>query len=345
MLSTTEGDAGDIVYLLAILAAVPGGPHTLLIERHSEKTKQKNLEIAKSLLRFCGSLVLAQEYIKEFRILEESDAPEWRSGGFRPAKMHSSKKTLISAHLNHFKFITGTKLGVDVNRPWLSVEPLAESFGRVVVNRTERYQNPAFPWKQVVSHYGDRIIFVGLEHEHQRFCASFGEVYHRKTESLLEVAELIKGSALFIGNQSCAFAVAEGMKHRVIQETYTSLPDCIFIRENAQHVYDGACALPDISGSGELTLSKVESGPPAVNRQHGPPDGWHFRGKMMGNGFHGAMERMMRLPEFRSAKRDLVESALIDDNVARSPAFFARRHPDPQIGLVLAAIKHAESLR
>ncbi len=341
MTITSEGDVGDICYVLAVINAIPNGPHSLLIERNSAATKQKNIEIATALLNFCGPLVSSQEYIQQCRMMEEGERPDWRSGGFRDERMHSRTNTLLSAHLTHFNFITKMGLVVDVNKPWLKVDPSKESFDKVVVNRTERYKNHMFPWKRIVEHYGERIIFVGHQHEHGLFCSKFGNVAHRKTTDLLEVARLIAGSSLFIGNQSCAFAVAEGLKHPSIQETDTSLPDCIFIRDNVQHVHDGTCTLPDVDGSGGLALTQGPADPMEMDRGHSPPGGWKYNDKVMGNGFNGAMIRMMRLREFNNSKRELVEKILLEHNAAKVPEFFSKHRPDLS-GTVRTAIRNAE---
>ncbi len=341
MTITSAGDLGDICYLCGIINAIPNGPHSLLIERSCEATKQKNLEIATALLNFCGPLVSLQGYIQQCRMMEEGERPDWRSGGFRDERMHSRTSTLLSAHLTHLNFITGMNLKVDVSKPWLKVEPSEESLGKVIVNRTERYNNHTFPWKKIVEHYGERIIFVGHQHEHGIFCSKFGKVAHRKTTDLLEVARLIAGSSLFIGNQSCAFAVAEGLKHHAIQETDPTIPDCIFIRDNVQHVHDGECFLPDVDGSGELSIKPDAVDPEAVSTQRCPTGGWMFRGKAMGTGFNGAMLRMIKLPEFNNVERGLVEKALMRENALRVPEFFAKHRPDIS-GTVRTAMKNAQ---
>ena len=148
-------------------------------------------------------------------------------------------------HAKH-AFDTGfIKSMPDMSKQWLFVEPDKNWSGNVIVNRTERYPNDTFNWKAIVAHYGSRIVFIGLPHEHEKFCASFGKVRYRPTVDMLEVARMIAGSALFIGNQSAAMTIAEGLKHPRIQESCLWLPDCIYPgAKNAQYVHNGACVLP-----------------------------------------------------------------------------------------------------
>jgi hypothetical protein len=133
----------------------------------------------------------------------------------------------------------------DINwtAPWLDVEPDLSFSGRVVIARSPRYNNHAFPWRQVVEFYGDQLVFIGLPEEYHSFCHSFGEVAYHPTKDLLEVATVIKGSELFIGNQSSPYNIAEGLKHPRILEVALAAPDCCYGGGLFQYVADGAVTL------------------------------------------------------------------------------------------------------
>jgi hypothetical protein len=164
------------------------------------------------------------------------------------------------------------------------------------------------------------------------------------TTDLVDLASLIIGSELFIGNQSCAFAIAEGFKHPLILEVSPKQPDCIFVRENSQMVFDGQCVLPDVAGSGALRIEGRVIDSSKLGTMKAPPRGWLYNDKIMGNGFGGATVRMMQLPEFRGKQREVVEKALLDYNVKRAPEFFAEQSSDPW-RTVRAAIKHAQKMK
>lgn len=276
MTCTTEGDLGDATYLLAILKDLPNGPHTLLC-RASNVTKAKGPSGVGALHRILSPLANAQPYIKDCRIWQVKDTVDWASAGFRMAS-YEHGQTLLRAHVNHL--VKTHRIGneIDGKLKWLEVEPSKETKGKIVINRTGRYRNETFPWDEVVLHYSHRLVFVGLHHEWREFCAYFGYVDFRPTENLLEVAQLIAGSELFIGNQSCANAVAEGLKHPIIQETSTIHPDCIFVRTNAQHVDTGACILPDIQGSGTCIVQARSKVACDIVTHTTPPGMWQFRG-------------------------------------------------------------------
>jgi hypothetical protein len=126
--------------------------------------------------------------------------------------------------------------------PWLMVDTAWIYDGKsIVIHRSPRYHNApdTFPWGNIVREFSDRCLFVGLGSEHQEFCRKFGQVQFYYVESMLEMARLIHGSALFIGNQSSPFWIAEGMKHNLILEAWDLDPNCFFDRPDHYHVLDG----------------------------------------------------------------------------------------------------------
>lgn len=320
---TTEGDAGDLIYLLAILRAMPGGPHTLLVEEKSDFTATGKNSGAANLHAFAKDLVLAQPYIQDFRVFVSGEQPMWRSGGFRGAGLHRRTEPLLHAHLNHLNQVTGMGLKFDTSEPWLSVLPVMRSQGRVIINRTIRYKNRHFPWSKIVQHYGDKIAFIGLPHEHAIFCNDFGPVEHIKTRTMMEMAKLIAGSELFIGNQSCAFALAEGMKHTAIQETARDIPDCIFKRDNVQHVWDGSCVLPAVGDTPSTRLKGNVLHTGLVSTMITPPmPGWQFPGIAPQETYPRCEEIVRTLTSMRGKSNAEITEEIKQYNLDKYPDFY-----------------------
>ena len=117
------------------------------------------------------------------------------------------------------------------------------------------------------------MVFIGLPVEHTTFCEEFGHVEYLPTETLLEAAQAIARAASFIGNQSSCNAIAEGLKHRLIQETDLSSPDCIYPRANATHCHNGEL---DFNACGKHFTSKNRM---FVHAHHNdtPPGGWRIK--------------------------------------------------------------------
>ena len=123
--------------------------------------------------------------------------------------------------------------------PWLRVlQHDLRSVGRAILSRTLRYQNPGFGWPAVMLKYA-LPIFVGLPEEWSEFQKLASEdVDYIATANLLEVAALIAGSEIFVGNQSAPCWVAIGLGHRLIQEMdqCVSNRNSVVKRENADFV-------------------------------------------------------------------------------------------------------------
>jgi len=126
-----------------------------------------------------------------------------------------------------------------INEPWIKViaDPLTK--GRVIFNRSPRYWNNTFPWKDVVKHFGSRALFIGTDYEHEDFCQRFGNVEYYKTPSCLEVAKAIEGSDYYVGNQSSSYWIAAALRKPLLQETFTPAPNSIIKYDGATYSFDG----------------------------------------------------------------------------------------------------------
>jgi hypothetical protein len=135
----------------------------------------------------------------------------------------------------------------DREQAWLTVPdplPVAE----VVINRCVRWRNEAFPWSRVLATYPD-ATFIGLPEEYAEFSYRYGPVHYRWTPTYLDAARVIAGCKLFIGNQSCCAAIAEGIKQRMVLETmprHSGIWNCHFERAGKIHAYDDTVELPAI---------------------------------------------------------------------------------------------------
>jgi hypothetical protein len=104
----------------------------------------------------------------------------------------------------------------------------------IIVARSTRYHDSKFPWRDLVKQHCADMAFVGVPDEHKAFCSQFGTVDFFPTENLLQLTRVIAGCQVFIGNQSCPYAIAEGLKINSIQESNRQWPNCIFNRKNAK---------------------------------------------------------------------------------------------------------------
>jgi Macrocin-O-methyltransferase (TylF) len=103
-------------------------------------------------------------------------------------------------------------------QPWLIV-PDVKQLAPVVMHRSFRYQNRSFPWHRAARKYKNDTVFIGLQEEHDAFCRDTGvDVPFYKVKDMLEMAEIIAGGLIFMGNQSAPRSIAEGLKQVVLLE-------------------------------------------------------------------------------------------------------------------------------
>lgn len=251
-----SGDRGDIIYSLPTVRVAGGGELFLARSTFTRvKTDQSTFDDMAPLLQ-------AQPYITGVD-LYQGQAVAFDLDLFRT--VGGAMENIAVRHLRAFGLPE-----TEADTAWLAVGP--EKVAPVVINRTARYQNVQFPWQEVVDKYGKDCVFVGLEEEHAAFCAKFGEIQYWHTQHILRLAQVIAGADLFIGNQSLACAIAEGLKKPIIQEVSLDLPNCMFKRKCFQAVCDSRAILPDlpksrqprtISGAGAGTEVKSEKAPAA----------------------------------------------------------------------------------
>jgi hypothetical protein len=226
------GDHGDIVYEMSALAQAPGGPHELYLVPQPGRTRlTMTPDHAEGIL----PLLRRQPYL---RAVEYSEAVRgrplwgWRESG--RGWLNLADRACESLGLPHYPR----------GRPWLfNVTP--RRVAGVVVNLTSRYRNGRIDWKKVVSHYRPDVVFVGHHDEFFDFVAHCGPLSYRHCPDLLAVAEVIAGGGLFLGNQSCCYALATALGRRAGLERATGPDDnCHFDRPGAWYWYDHPADLP-----------------------------------------------------------------------------------------------------
>jgi hypothetical protein len=131
------------------------------------------------------------------------------------------------------------RVSVDQSQPWLQVEPSKETKGKIIVSRCPRWKAYAWPYRAIVDLFRDDLLFIGTTEEYRAFCAEFGVINRLLCNDMLDVAQAIAGSELFIGNQSSPFAIAEGLKHPSVLEVCPYAADCYVGRPNCTYSVDG----------------------------------------------------------------------------------------------------------
>ena len=239
---TTVGRIGDIVAMLPTLRSA-GGKHDIFA--HGSYMHLR--------INFIRTFLMRQSSVSSLRYGDKVK-PDWRSENFR-LEHHIKHTPLPACHAQHALHSRFIELLPDLSEPWVEAVEDNGFEKTVLIQRTARYNNPYFPWKSVVRHYGTRIALFGNDEEYEAFTKSYGTVRRVRFPDMLSLANAIKGCALFMGNQSFCSVLAEGLKVRRILECCLVVPDCVYVPSDlSQYVFDGSLMLPDVDGSGEMQV-------------------------------------------------------------------------------------------
>ena len=225
-----NSDCGDVIYLLPMIKAMGGGNVFFSTDNRPDATTKWDVRfnVAKPLL-------LNQSYINIVKY-HEGESIDWPIDIEKTHCRSAEEQVFVPyGHLmlkNH-DFTLST-----FNEPWLDVQAADHDFD-IIINRTARYITSHYHMQELLSVFqGQRAAFVGLSEEWEVFSKTVGQLHFLKTDNLLELAQVIKGAKLFIGNQSCPLAIAEGLKQNVVQETCRWCPNCCFNRPGFYSFHD-----------------------------------------------------------------------------------------------------------
>ena len=251
-----SGTLGDLIYALPIVQHLGGGDFYLHMNQidylsqhyygvtapmfHTGRMNVKDFEFMKDFMR-------AQSYITKFEPMDPRTAEITHNlDRFRDLFVRHPGN-YVDCYADVFNIKDDNVKRTLRNSAWLDVPSILEEPGRdVVINRTLRWvpQQPSPIWQDWKEQgVESRSMFVGLPDEYTAFCQATGwNIPYRPTGTLLEVAQLIAGSKVFIGNQSAALAVALGLGHMDIWcEGRRDLPmernECYFPQRPGLHYF------------------------------------------------------------------------------------------------------------
>jgi SAM-dependent methyltransferase len=242
-----SGDFGDIIYALPTIRALGGGK---LIIGPSTRWKTR-LRMCPEHVDTLRPLLAIQPYIRELEFCEKAppevdiDMNQFREYLVMEhdlMRKGARRLNLAEAHLYTFKLPL-----TECEKAWLTVdrmEPVPER--PVLIHRSHRWRNNDFPWAKIMQRHAHRAAFVGLESEYEDFVKDWGYLPYLPTKDFLELARLIAGCRLYIGNQSLPYALCEGLKHDSVLEVWPEGPNCLFKRKNAIYGESAIVYIPKV---------------------------------------------------------------------------------------------------
>ena len=227
---TTMGTFGDTIWSLCLMKMLGGGNLYVKLNALDDFCKKVLRwpngagphagRMTQSDYNFIAPLLEAQDYIGKVAVWNgEVDSypimyDHW--------KFHINEKW----HGNQTECYA-LALGIDIHNPeikakllyepWLTpVTPLKIPNKYIAIHRAERYNYNGIPSDDWAGYIDQNLsgngFFLGTENEHAAFEKQFGiTIYHQKVANLLEMAQYIQGSEMFIGNQSVHASIAVGL--------------------------------------------------------------------------------------------------------------------------------------
>lgn len=241
-----SGATGDLLYSLPIVKQLGGGDFCLHLDQmnwigqhyygsipapfHQNRLNSADFE-------YMRDFMLAQEYITDFRVLDpQRDEVTHNLDRFRPAFV-GHPGNYVDIYANTFG-ITDSDTQTQIRKtPWLTVPKVTQIPGRpIVINRTQRWlpPQPGAEWEQWLAlDWDQEAVFVGLPNEYVAFQQQIGwNIPYQETRTQLELAQIIAGAKMFIGNQSQALALSIGLGVHTFCEIRRDLPlernECYF---------------------------------------------------------------------------------------------------------------------
>lgn len=220
-----SGHTGDVIYgMPAMYSLAKGRKINLYLRLHQPATEftrgmthpNGKVMLNEKSVELFTPLMLQQPNIHIFKALE-GETVHYDLSIFKAFPFDYR----MSSITRYFLYTFG--VGADLHIPWLHVTPNTDYADKIVIARSSRYRSPEISYRFL--HKYSNLVFVGLPDEYEDFRQYVPGAEYHPVNNFLELARIIAGSRLFIGNQSFPFALAEALKVRRVLEVYYQSPN------------------------------------------------------------------------------------------------------------------------
>jgi len=219
-----SGNAGDIIYSLPAIYALSKGRNIHLYLHINQEAKHRlehplgNVMLNEKMVSLLHPLLLYQPQFKTCTLYTgqpiDVDLDAFRNYPFNYSMGHIARWYFLAFGIN-----------ADLGKPWLQASPDASVKEAIVIARSKRYRAPGIHY-QFLNQY-PHIVFLGLKDEYEDMKKAIPHLIYRPVADFFEMACVIAGSKLFIGNQSFPFSLAEALKVTRLLEVYHQTPNVI----------------------------------------------------------------------------------------------------------------------
>jgi hypothetical protein len=218
-----SGNAGDIIYSLPAAIALAGDSEIHYLFNLGQKgnygKKSHPLEgmmLNEKMCELLFPLLNAQPYINSCSVYSGQPV-DYDMDLVRTYPFPNSKGNISRWYFYIFA------ITADLSQPWLKAEPDSTWNDYIIIARSQRYNAPAISYSFLNKY--KKKIFVGVEQEWKEMKKMLPDIEYVPVKDFLQLASIIAGSKLFIGNQSFPFSLAEAMKVNRLLEVYHQCPN------------------------------------------------------------------------------------------------------------------------
>ena len=222
-----SGHAGDVIYSIPAMKALANGRKIhLYFELH-----QPNRDFTKQMKHPNGNVMLNEKSVAMFAPLMKAQTGIHYFGAWNGEDIHYDLTAFRSFpfdyrmySISRWYFLTFA-VTADLGKPWLDITPDKNFADKIVLARSSRYHTPGISYS-FLSRYSD-MVFVGVPEEYEAMKLQLPGLVYQPVGNFAELASVIAGSKLFIGNQSFPYSLAEALKVRRILEVYHQCPNVV----------------------------------------------------------------------------------------------------------------------
>lgn len=225
-----SGNVGDIIYSIPVVKAIAGDcPVHLHLQVDRKVSYGKNIHPL-------GNVMLNEKMVSMLKPLILSQpgfatCDRW-NGEPIDIDLDDIRKypfLLNRGSIARWYFLIFGKY-FDLHDSWLSVVPDNHFADAIVIARSQRYHAPGIRYNFFDKY--PKIYFTGTEEEFAEMKKEIPDLQYRPVNDFLELARIIAGSRLFIGNQSFPYSLSEAMKINRLLEWYFQTPNVVVEGDN-----------------------------------------------------------------------------------------------------------------
>ncbi len=221
------GHAGDVVYSIPAMKALANGKKIHLYF----ELNQPNRDFTKDMRHPNGNVMLTEKSVALFAPLMQQQPEIEYFGAWNGEPIHYDLTAFRSLPFDYrmysitrWYFLTFA-VTADLGKPWLHITPNNHFLDKIVIARSSRYHALDISYA-FLSKYNN-LFFVGVPEEYDEMKKEIPHLQYQPVSDFAELASIIAGCKLFIGNQSFPFSLAEALKVPRILEVYYQCPNVV----------------------------------------------------------------------------------------------------------------------